>query len=294
MMLRQQCRGAVDPVSLVVVVVVLGGGALLAGWKPLQVFRKKPPSAEVTRLQTDLSAAQAELAAARKAAADAATAERAAQEEQVRNAQQMTAGASAALARQPAEHRTPQTQLASDLLSRAEFVLGRAIGGLPGDKQAEIVAIVDKALSGIQSERDEARRLLAAKDAELQAITIEREQIKAQIPTLAAQLEAKEAKAQAVQAKLEVKTTQLGIWADRADKRERESGSLSASLERLIFWASVLVGLYLFAAYGVPPLLKIMRPGRTKTILRDVAGFASGGLHYLDARKKLKEARSTP
>lgn len=285
-------RAAVDPVSLVLVVVVLGGGAMLAGWKPSLWFKKKPPTEQVTKLQADLAKAQADLAAARQAKADADQAERGKQEDQVRWSQQMAEGAADSLRRVPTEHRTAETQLAGDLLARANFGLAAAIGALPREKQAEILAIVDKALSGVQAERDEARAALQAKDRELQAVTIEREQVKAQLPILAAQLETKEAKAQAVLAELTVKTNEIKVYAATADAKDREAGTLGAAAAR---WMRILIYAVLgwaFTAYVLPLLLKLLRPGRTKNILRDLTGYATGGMLYHDAKKKL--AKSNP
>lgn len=279
-------RGTVI-IETIVIVAALGAAATLAGWKPLQFLKPKPPTAQVTALQADLAKAQAELEAARVARADAAAAERARQEQQVRWAQQMASGAADTLLRQPAAHRTAETQLASDLLARANFGLAAAIGALPVDKQAEILAIVDKALSGVQVERDEARAALAAKDRELQAVTADREQIAQKLPILAAQLEAKEEAAQTVQAKLKAKTDEALVIAEKLDAKAREAGSLGAAAER---WLRVLIYAALgwaFLAYGLPPLLKLMRPGRTKNILRDLTGYATSGLLYHDAKKKL-------
>lgn len=280
-------RGAVDPVTLVVVVVVFFGGAKLAGWKPLQVLKRKPPTEQVTKLQEDLVKAQSELEAARAAAKAATEAERAKQLEQVQWGQQMTEGAAASLQRLPLEQRTAETQLAADLLARGNLALAMAVGDLPREKRVEILAIVDKALSHVQAERDEARAALQAKDAELKHVAADRETIKAQLPVLEAKLQAKEADARAVQAELTVKTNEVKIYADKADAKEREAGSLGAAASRLVKVIILMVGGWFFAAYGLPPLLKLMRPGRTKNILRDVTGYATGGLLYRDAKKKL-------
>ncbi len=56
-----------------------------------------------------------------------------------------------------------------------------AIGTLPPDKQAEILHIVDGALSTVQAERDAARRALEAKDEELKVVSRERDEIKKEL-----------------------------------------------------------------------------------------------------------------
>lgn len=284
---RRHLRAAVDPVSLVLIVVLGLGAAKLAGWKPLAIFAKKPPTEQVTKLQADLEKAKAELAAADAAKRAADAAERDRQEEQVRWSQQMTAGAADALTRQPAEHRTPETQLAADLLARANFGLAAALGSLPRDKQAEIITIVDRALSAVQADRDAALAALQAKDRELHAVTLEREQIKAQIPVLAARLETKDATVREVEARLNLKTSEVLTYAAKASEKERDAGSLSSALNRLL---KIVIGascVWAFLAYVLPLLLKLMRPGRTKNLLRDVTGYATGGLLYHDAKKKL-------
>jgi hypothetical protein len=50
--------------------------------------------------------------------------------------------------------------------------------------------------------------------------------------------------------------------------------------------AGLVLGWFLLA-YVVPPALKLMRPGRTKTILRNVTGYLTGGLLFHDAKKKI-------
>lgn len=280
-------RGAVDPVTLCLIAALALGGAKLAGWKPLAVFQKKPPTEQVTKLQADLAAAQAELERARQERAAAEAAERLKQEQQVRWAQQMAEGASAALARQPAEHRTAETQLASDLLARSNVGLAAAIGALPPDKQAEILRIVDQALSRVQAERDEARAALCAKDSELQLVTQDREAIKAQIPVLSAKLATQEAVVHEVQSALTLKTNEVKTWAQLKQASDREAGSLSAALGRWVNAAIAIGCAYVFLAYVLPGLLKHLDDGPLKRSLRNISGYLTSGLLYHDAKKKL-------
>lgn len=289
----QSTRAAVDPVTLTLIVVLGLGGAHLAGWKPFRFLQKKPPTEQVTQLQADLAKAQLELEAARQAKAAAEAAELAKKDEQTRAGQQMAEGAAEAISRIPAEHRTPESLLARDLLARANVRLAAAIGALPPAQQAEILRIVDQALSNVEADRQAAAAALAAKDAEIHRITLEREQIRLQLPVLEAKLEAKEAVAKTVQAELTVKTNEVLVIADKLDKKDREAGSLGAAAGR---WFRILIYAVLgwaFAAYVLPLLLKFLRPGRTKNILRDLTGYATGGMLYHDAKKKLRERAVT-
>lgn len=274
-------------IETVVALSLLGGLAGVAGWKPLQLFKKRPPTAQVTQLQADLAKAQAELEAARAIAAAAAAQERARQEEQVRWAQQMTTGAGEAIARIPPEHKTAESRLAADLIARGNFALALAVGDLSREKRIEILAIVDKALSGVQSERDQAVAALAVADSELQRVTRQREQIAAEIPILEAQLDTKAADARAIQAELTVKTVEVNSYAAKMDAKERDNGSLSTAFRRLCYAAAGAVALWLFLSWGAAPLLKLMRPGRTKNFLRNVIGYLTSGYLHHDAKRKL-------
>lgn len=283
-------RGTIGVDLLLIAGVALALGVVAGGWKPLDVFRKKPPVAELARLQVELDKKTAELEAARLAKEAAQAMERAKQVEQVRYAQQMTAGAVESLSRQPVEHRTPQTALSSDLLRRSEFALGLAIGGLPVDKQAEIMKIVDQALSGVEAEREAAKAALAAKDKELKVVTSERDAFKAELPKLEAKVVAAEAKAEKIQAKVEEKVEELKGWAKLKDAAERKAGSFSAQIDRL--WRTIMwiAGIWAFLAYVLPGLIKHLNSGPLKNILRDASGYATSPLLYNDAKKKLKAA----
>jgi len=282
-------RGTIGIDLLLIAGVALAVGVVAGGWKPLELFRKKPPTAELTRLQSDLALAQAERDAALRAKQAADELERAKQAEQVRYAQQMQSGAQESLSRQPVEHRTPQTQLASDLLKRSELALGLAIGTLPTDKQAEILRIVDGALSSVQAERDEAKAALAAKDAELRTVTLERDAVKAELPKLAAKVEQAQAKAEEVQAAVTAKTELVKAAADKLDAEKRKAGSLSEQIDKLWRIALWIACGWVFLVYVLPGLIKHMDDSKFKRLLRDASGYATAPLLYHDAKKKLSQ-----
>lgn len=283
-------KGIIDGGLLIVVAVAaLAAGVVAGGWKPFEFLRKKPPTAELTRLQSDLALAQAERDAALRAKQAADELERAKQADQVRYAQQMQAGAQESLSRQPAEHKTPQTQLASDLLKRSELALGLAIGTLPPDKQAEILRIVDGALSSVQAERDEAKAALAAKDAELRTVTLERDAVKAELPKLAAKVEQAQAKAEEVQAAVTAKTELVKAAADKLDAEKRKAGSLSEQIDKLWRIIAWCVAGWVFLVYILPGLIKHLDDSKFKRLLRDASGYATAPLLYHDAKKKLSQ-----
>lgn len=288
--MRRGSRGTIGVDLLVIAGVALAVGVVAGGWKPLELFRKKPPTAELTRLQSDLAIAQAELARANAERAAAEQAERAKQQDQVRYAQQMTAGAAESLSRQPTEHRTQQTQLASDLLKRSELALGLAIGTLPPDKQAEILRIVDGALSSVQAERDAARRALEAKDAELRKVTLERDTVKAELPKIAAKVGEAEQRAEQVQAQVMAKTELVKAAAEKLDAERRKAGSFAAQIDKLWRIAFWIAGGWAFLTFILPGIIKHMEAGRIKNLLRDVSGYAANPLLYHDAKRKLSKA----
>lgn len=285
--MNRSIRGTIGIDLLLIAGAALAVGVFAGGWKPFQIFKPKPPVEQINQLQVKLDAAKAELDAAKAAQKAVEVAERKKQEEQVRYAQEMQHGAIESLARQPAEHKTVQTQLASDLLKRADFALGLAIGALPVDKQAEILKIVDQALSGVEAEREAAKAALAAKDKELKVVTSERDAFKAELPKLEAKVVAAEAKAEKIQAKVEEKVEELKGWAKLKDAAERKAGSFSAQIDRL--WRTIMwiAGIWAFLAYVLPGLIKHLNSGPLKNILRDASGYATSPLLYNDAKKKL-------
>lgn len=280
-------RGTIGVDLLVVAGVALAVGVVAGGWKPLEMFRKKPPTAELSKLQTELALVQAERDAALRAQEAAKELERQKQEAQVRHAQQMQSGAITALDRQPTEHRTAQTQLASDLLRRSELALGLAVGTLPPDKQAEILRIVDGALSSVQAERDAAQAALKAKDAELRMVTQERDAVKAELPKLAAQVQSAQAKAEEVQAAVTAKTELVKAAAEKLDAERRKAGSFAAQVDKLWRIAFWIAGGWAFLTFILPGIIKHMEAGSLKNILRDVSGYAANPLLYHDAKRKL-------
>jgi multidrug efflux pump subunit AcrA (membrane-fusion protein) len=269
---------------------IVGGLALvlgISGWRPFRFLESRPPVEQVTQLQASLSETQAALTEAREAAQKAAQAELARKDDQIRYAQQMNEGASAALAKVPLIERRPETALAADLLNRSGFALGLAIGALPREQKAEILRIVDQALSSVQAERDQAFASLQEKELELRQVTEQRAQIARERDERTRQAALLEAERERVAAELEARTREVTGWAARTLEREQQAGSLKSSLDqiaRVAFWGAIG---YVFIVFVLPGLVKHMDSGKAKNFLRDVSGYATSPLLYHDAKRKI-------
>ena len=126
MQTRLKCRrGVVDPVTLSIIC-ALALGYVLGGWKPMAVFKPKPPTEQLTKLQDDLAKQQAAAEKARIEREAAVVAERAKLETQVRAAQRDAIGAGAAIERIP--NKGPEALLGSLTISRASIKLALAVG----------------------------------------------------------------------------------------------------------------------------------------------------------------------
>ena len=269
--------------SLILLLVGLVGGLFAGHWKPLAFLAPKPPTAQLTALQSDLQKAKDDAAAKDTALKAAHDAEQARLTEQLRVAQQMSQGASTALGRVPAVHITPELTLGQSLLLRSNVRLATAIGKLPEDMQAEILAIVDQALSSVQAERDAAQAALVKKDADFQAVTAEREQIKAQIPVLAAKAQAAETAKAQLETAVTAKTEEVKQAADKLDAKAREAGSLTGALTSLWHWIVFGACAYAFLAFILPAITGVMPSGTFKNFLRHVSGFTLNPIHHADA-----------
>jgi predicted nucleic acid-binding Zn-ribbon protein len=292
-MKKHSQRGEIATIMLIVGACAgLVVGVMGSGWKPFQWLKPKPPTEQLSKLQAELDAAKAQAEAARVAKEAGEAAERAKQTEQIRYSQMMNIGAEDALTR--VADKTAEVQLASDLVRRANFGLALAIGRLPVQQQAEIVRIVEGALSSVQAERDAAKAALAAKDVDLRAITAERDAIQRELPKLAAKAKELEAKVQAKDSEVVAKVEQLKGWAKIKDAAERQAGGLSAQIDhlwRMIVW---IVAIWAFLAYVLPGLIKHLNAGPLKNALRDASGYATSPLLYADAKKKLNSAANEP
>lgn len=285
-------RAFIDPVTAVAIV-AFGLGIVTGTWKPLgSLFGKKPPTQQLTELQAKLAEQQALAAQAAKNAEAAKLAERLKLEAQIRAAQQDNLGAATALKKVPAAFRTPEVNLADRMTQRVSLKLATAIGRLPQEEQDAMIELIEQALSDKQAEVEEANRKLAALDAQFKAVTVEREQLKAEIPKLTERATKAEETAKATQGEVNAKTEEVKTWANEAQAAKSQNGSLWSAIKK---GALVMAGIYLFLAFGLPAIVKHMASGNPlKSVLRDVSGYTLNPLMHLDAKHKIKEALYTP
>ena len=243
-------RGVI-PVVVLYLLGALAASQCVPNFRLTHLFAKGPPTIELSKAETALATAKADAAKAQADLLAAQAKERAATVEQVRYSQEMIGGIPAALKRAPA---SPEVQLAAQLAERAQKGLSAAIGDLPADRQAEIMAIVEGALSAKQAEVDAANAKLAAKDAELQQTTAAKQAVEAQIPVLTAKATTAAAKADAAQTLVTAKTAEVVQYADKAAAELQENGSLRATIEKYGTRALIALAAYFLLHYFIPIL----------------------------------------
>lgn len=229
--MRTKTRNSGFAVPVVIWIVgILGATQIVPNFRLTNLFKKPPPTAELVKAQADLEAAKADAARANAALLGAQQAERDKKDAQIAYSQQMAAGAAEALRTATPE---PPVKLAISLLDRTNTGLAAAIGSLPPDKQAAIVKIVEDSLSGIQDRLDSANAALAVKDRELAVVTSEREALKIELPKLQTKLDAKEEVVAQQAAVVADTTAKVVIYANNAAAKEKEAGSLGATVHNL-------------------------------------------------------------
>lgn len=278
-------------VDVLVIAAVVAVAARVAGWNPAKMFEKGPPVAQLEQARADLDKAKSDLAdaQARLGAVQKADAER--KDSQVGYAQEMVAGAQEALSRQPVEHQTEQTVLATQFLDRTELALALAIGRIPEAQQQQIITLVDKALSKYDADRKEAYRLLKLKDDELQQTARERDAIKSELPKLEQKVAGLEETVRDKDDKLAKAETKLGVWATIKDKADRHNASMSGLVERMTRGAIILGCAYVFIVFILPGIVKHMQSGPLKNALRATSGYLANPLLHLDAAKKIDQLK---
>jgi hypothetical protein len=284
-------RAFADPVTLYLLA-GLAAGIVVGSWKPLNAFKKPPPTAQLTELQGKLDAALVQAAAAAQAAETAKMAERAKLEEQIHAAQADNEGTVASLKRVPPAAQTPEVKLASRFANRVSLKLALTVGALPRDQQEAMVDLVEQALSDKQAEVDAANVKLAQMDADFKATTAQRDALRVEIPKLTERATKAEEQAKAVQSEVTAMTDKVKTWADKADTALRESGSLWGSVKKAVW---LIGGGYVFLVFILPGIVKHLAPENPfKGLLRDASGYLSSPMLYHDAKAKIKEALYTP
>lgn len=236
-------KSGVVPVIVLYILGALALTQLVPNWRIGNLFAPKSPTADLAKAQGALEKANADADAATAKLEAAKLADAQAKISLLQGSQQYVTGAASALAKAPV---SPEVSLASDLLDRASLGLQHALGDLPADRKAQILAIVEGALSAKQAEVDAANDALAARDKELELVTAEKKTLETQLPLLQQQAATFDAKAQAAQTLVTAKTAEVVAYADKAAAKEQEAGSLCALLGKVAWGVGLLVaGLFL-------------------------------------------------
>ncbi len=264
--------GVIDPVTLgLVALLALGGGSFLANWHPLEMFKAKPPTVELAKLQADLTKAQADAEQARKDKDAAVLAERAKNDLQGKAIQESNALALAAAQTLPEDKKTAETRLTEEMIVRTDFQLAVQLGALPKDTRDGLAASIAKALTGQRAVFD---AQIAKKDADFKAVSTERDALRAQIPVLQQKAVKAEETAKASQTAVTGKTNEVAAIADKLDAEKRANGTLGGSLktaENTVLGVGALVLLFM----GVSWYLK--------------HGFSSAGAALHELKSELSE-----
>ena len=277
--------------TLILILALLGATQLVPNWRLSRVFsgEDKAHIAQLEKERAEQTRLRVEAERARTLAETTKVEERAALETQVRGAQQMEQGAVLALQRIPDEHRTKEVVLASSFLTRSGLRLAHAIGGLPKEQGAEIVALVDDLLSDAQARVDAANATLAAKDQEAKLLAAERDRLRVEvIPKLERAANDRAAEVKEVERKVGDLTTQVADKARQYEEKDRQAGSAEALLYKVLAVVGVVFATWFFFAFVAPGILKTMKPGTAKNLLRSVAGHTTSPILYRDASLKLK------
>lgn len=288
--------------TVVLVLALAGVAGVLAGWRPLDAFRKKPDVAALTQLQTDLAASQAREAAARTEAKrlqdekdKAAVSERKAFVGELRSAQQSNVGAEHVLRKLAPEKQTPETRLGTAMVIRTNLRMATALGTLPDDLKLDILEMMD----GVLKDRDDAIARLIETDKKFAALTGEHEMTKKVLASTSADLVVATKKVEVlssetgkVQGQVTIATNTIK---DIAKKLSDEKSKSSSALEAAGWWVDLalwLGGAWGFFALIVPGIVKVMRPGQVRNILRDASGYALNPLQHHDAKLKIEDLKA--
>lgn len=241
--------------ATLIVVAVLGLAALLGWSKPWKLFTSKPPLAALATAQANLDAANAKAKAAEDALTAAQVADAKAKNDQLQYAQQMVHGVSDALQVAPM---SPEVQVAASLSVRAETSLAAAIGSLPPALAQQIDAAVQTALAAKDHEIAALNATLVSRDADLKAVTGERDTLKVQIPILSNQVVSAQKVVAADEAVVVAKQAQVNTYAAKAAAADSATfgwQGIANGAKHTLYWIVGLVALYLVLKDLVLPSL---------------------------------------
>lgn len=240
-------RGAVDPVSLVVIGLV----AILAvpNWRPWNWGKKAPPTAELVAAQKDAAQAKA-TAAALQARVDAiAVQNEVKKQEQLTYTHQQLIGAIESNAKAPD---SLERAITDAFLQRADIGFNAAVGKLDPALREEVIGIVAQLRSGDQAKIAAANAMLAEKDKELNEATVARVKLEADAVIVKAQRDKAQAEAAKKSANETKLTAQVVSYANKSYEKEKEAGSLGATVEKLFWILGFCVGGYILIHFFLP------------------------------------------
>lgn len=234
-------------------------------------LRPKPPTAQLTALQTQLEQASAD---AKKALAEkdaTAAKERSELLAMFEMGYESSLGAEYLLSKIDATHATPQSTLAAQMVSTANKRLQAALGKT---EPPEVIKAIADEMDGLISQRDAAIKerdesikkfdvLQATHNGTLQLLTVKNEQVKTS-----------QEHEEKVQSQVTEKTNEVKTVADKLDAEKRNSGSLLGSLGSAWHW---IEGLAVVAVIILAVAL----------YLRVGLGSVGKGLHAMEADKIL-------
>jgi len=276
-------RGVVDPLTLTVLVLI-GLGVAVPASRPWNWFKKGPAAQanaaaeQLQKLEAERAVAQAKADQLQRDKDAAAAAAQAAKDRELAQAQQLTFGAAESLARvtQP----SVEVRTASTMLQHALVYQSFALGDLTPTQKAEVIRLVDIAVSGREAEFQAA---LAKKDAEVRAVQKEKEAALAQTDELRQQLDSAKGAVQTLTDKVVTTTGSVTSLTKKAADAESERDSFSTQLQRVFRWIVYAVIAYVVIVY-ILPVLSLAFPALKG--LGSVSGWLAAPFHQLNVKKK--------
>lgn len=238
--MNKTIRGAVDPVTLIVVAVV----AMLAvpNWRPSNWFKKGPPTITLAEAQAKQAAADKAVADLQAQVAALRAADEAKKSSQLGYTHEMVAGAIESNAKAPD---STEKAITDSFLQRADIGLNAVLGKLTPEVQAEVVAIVAQLRSGDQAKIAAANAMLAEKDRELNQATADRTKLAGEKQAAEQKLNVAEADRLAKTEKVTKLTAEVVSYANKSYENEKQAGSFGAMVDKLVWILVLLVGGYI-------------------------------------------------
>lgn len=241
-------RGVIDPVTLVVVGLV----ALMAAvpnFRPSSWFKKGPPTAELVAAQEAAKVAQAKADALAVQLAAVKASDEAKKTEQLTYTHEMVTGAIESNSKAP---ESTEKAITDSFLQRADIGFNAAIGKLDPALREEVIGIVAQLRSGDLARIKAAEDMLREKDKELANESAARIQLAKDKTATEQKLATAEADRLAKTEKVTKLTGQVVSYANKSYEKEKEAGSFSALVDKLVFVLVFLAGGYILIHVLLP------------------------------------------